>query len=73
MCRDFVGPLARINGTLTAEQYREIMEEHMLSTTRDRMAPDWLFQQDGDPKHMSNLMMGRRRKLPDGRYVRTPG
>ena len=73
MCRDFVGPLVRVNGKLTAEQYREIMEEYMLPTARDRMAPDWLYQQDGDPKHTSDLMLGKRRKLRNGRFVRTPG
>lgn len=71
--RDFVGPLVRINNTMNAEQYRDILENHMLPVARERMAPCWLFQQDGDPKHTSQLMLGKVRRLPDGRKIRTPG
>jgi hypothetical protein len=73
MSRDFIGPLVRIEGTLTGPKYRDIMEQHMLPTARDRMAPGWKFQQDGDPKHTCKLMMGNVRKLPGGRKLRLPG
>lgn len=73
MCRDFVGPLVRIAGTMNANNYRDILEEHMLPTAQDRMPPNWIFQQDGDPKHTSNLMMGRRVRGQNGNWFRLPG
>jgi hypothetical protein len=58
---------------MTAESYRQIMEQHMLPAAKEKMAPGWLFMQDGDPKHTSQLMMGRKRRLPGGRFLRLPG
>jgi hypothetical protein len=73
MARNFKGPLVRIDGTLTAEKYRNIMEQDMLPAARANMLPGWEFQQDNDPKHTSKLLMGNMRKLPDGRKMRLPG
>ena len=44
----------------------------MLPWARDKMAPNWIFQQDGDSKHMSARMTGKRARLPYGRFVGTP-
>lgn len=58
---------------MTAVDYQNILATHMLPWARDKMAPNWIFQQDGDSKHMSARMTGKRVHLPDGRFVRTPG
>uniref|UniRef100_A0A914MWW3 Transposase n=1 Tax=Meloidogyne incognita TaxID=6306 RepID=A0A914MWW3_MELIC len=70
ICRDFVGPLVRIVGTMNAIQYRDILEEHMLPMAQERMPPNWHFQQDGDPKHTSQLMMGKRIRRENGGWMR---
>lgn len=58
---------------MDAIQYRDILEGHMLPTAQERMPPNWLFMQDGDPKHRSQLMMGRRVRVPGGGWMRFPG
>ena len=73
MCRDFVGPLVRIVETMDASRYRDILEDNMLPTARERMVPNWIFQQDGDPKHTSQLMMGKRVRRQNGGWMRLPG
>lgn len=49
--------------------YRDILAEHLLPFARDQMGDGFIFQQDGDSKHMAQLMTGWRRRLPDGRRV----
>lgn len=63
----------RINGRLNAEGYRNILADEMLPFARDRLAPGWIFQQDGAAIHTGQLMYGPLRRLPDGRRVRLPG
>ena len=53
--------------------YRNILSQHLLPFTRDRLAPDFLFQQDGAAAHNSQLILGPIRRLPCGRKVRLPG
>lgn len=67
--RDCKGPLVRINGIMNAPMYRDILAEYLLPFARDRIGENFIFQQDGDSKHMSQMMTGHRRKLPDGRRV----
>jgi transposase len=50
------GHLHLVDGIMEQQQYREILEEHML-TSAEELFPDgaWYFQQDNDPKHTANL------------------
>ncbi|CCO38111.1 Transposable element Tcb2 transposase [Rhizoctonia solani AG-1 IB] len=52
-----VGRLHRIEGTLTAKKYVEILKEDLLGTLEDHklMPQDIIFQQDNDPKHTAKL------------------
>lgn len=54
--RDGVGPLVRIEGVMKAENYRDILEQQMLPHAQEKMAADWIFQDDNDPKHTSRLV-----------------
>lgn len=68
-----VGPLVLIDGIMDAHKYKGILETHMLPHAQAKMGQGWLFMQDGDPKHTSQLMMGRRLKIRSGFFVRMPG
>jgi transposase len=53
-----VGDLHKINGTMTAEVYRQILTHHAFPSA-NRIFNDgdrWTFMQDNDPKHSSNLI-----------------
>ena len=54
--RDCVGPFIEIKGRMNAEMYKDILESHMLPHAKDKMATDWVFQHDNDPKHSSKLV-----------------
>lgn len=51
-----IGPLHRINGIMDSLQYREILQTKMKPFAVDNMPQNWVFQQDNDPKHKSNLV-----------------
>lgn len=52
-----VGPLCRIECTLDAPKYIDILEDGLLGTLHDPNlhAPEVVFQHDNDPKHTSQL------------------
>lgn len=68
-----MGPLVLIEGIMNASKYREIMQKSMLPFANANMSPDWLYQQDRDPKHTSELMLGQKLKIRRGVFVRMPG
>ena len=63
----------RIDGTLTADKYSQILEHSLLPEAQTAFGSNWYLLHDNDPKHTSSLMQGPRRKLKDGRYLRLPG
>ncbi|CCA75761.1 related to transposase-Wolbachia endosymbiont of Drosophila ananassae, partial [Serendipita indica DSM 11827] len=50
-----VGDLCFIDGTMDAKKYIQILDQHLPASVRHfRMQhTNWIFQQDGDPKHTS--------------------
>ena len=51
-----VGPIFKIEGTMTANGYLAILKDVMLPYAEDNMPLLWVFQQDNDPKHKSKLV-----------------
>ena len=48
-----VVPLVPINGAMDRFKYHAILEKYMLPHAKQKMARNWEFQQDDDPKHIS--------------------
>uniref|UniRef100_A0A914D509 Tc1-like transposase DDE domain-containing protein n=1 Tax=Acrobeloides nanus TaxID=290746 RepID=A0A914D509_9BILA len=48
-----VGPLVRVDGKVNSEDYREVLENHMIPFSRRTFHGNWIFMQDNDPKHGS--------------------
>jgi hypothetical protein len=68
-----IGPLVLIDGIMDSSKYRDMMQNAMLPFANATMSPNWLYQQDGDPKHTSELMLGRKLKMKNGMVVRLFG
>ena len=50
-----VGDLHRVKGILTGTEYRKILIHHLVPSA-NRLNPEgFIFQQDNDPKHTSNV------------------
>ena len=62
----------RINGNLDGQKYRQILDNYLLPFHREKLTPDYLFQQDSAGPHMAQVITGFRRRLPCGRKVKLP-
>lgn len=51
----FRGDLIKIDGVLRKERYREILEDHGISSGLRIIGENFVFQQDNDPKHTSKI------------------
>lgn len=51
-----VGPLKIIEGTMTGETYRALLNKSMVPYSRQNMPECWIFQHDNDPKHTSGVV-----------------
>ena len=52
-----VGSLIFINGNMTGESHREILENNLLkSVEKLGMSHDWIFQHDNNPKHRAAII-----------------
>lgn len=45
----------------------------MLNFSREKLGPDFLFQQDSAGPHIAQLLTGHIRRLPGGQKLRLPG
>ena len=48
--------LEKINGTFNSKKYKEILERNLLDVINSFHGDEYVFQQDNDPCHVSNLM-----------------
>ena len=52
-----VGNLVFIDGNVTGELYRDILQKNLLQSAKKlNMAKDWWFQHDNDPKHTARIV-----------------
>ena len=52
-----VGNLVFIDGNMTGEMYRDILDKNLLESVKKlKMNDDWIFQQDNDPKHKAAIV-----------------
>lgn len=47
------GPICRVNGIMDQHIYVDILRNHLLPFANEKLAEDWIFQADNDPKHTS--------------------
>ena len=46
-----------IDGNMTGELYRDILQKNLLQSAKKlNMAKNWLFQHDNDPKHTARIV-----------------
>lgn len=52
---DDVGPVVVVKGIMNGNYYVDLMKTHMLLHAKAKMCHGWIFQQDYDPKPISNV------------------
>ena len=45
-----VGPLLRINGKMTEEMYKNVLQNNLTKDYEDELPLDFIFQHDNDPE-----------------------
>jgi transposase len=48
-----VGELVKVEGIMRKEQYHNILQRHAIPSGTELIGPNFIFQQDNDPKHTS--------------------
>ena len=48
---NIVGPLPFTSTKMNSENYKKLLEEHLLSNAADLAGEKWIFQQDNAPIH----------------------
>ena len=51
-----VGPLVLIEGIMTAQVYKNILQNNLVQYAASKMGPDWVFQHVNDPKHTAKIV-----------------
>lgn len=51
-----VGSIVQINGKMTGEKYKNILNDHLNGDFADNLPLAWTFQQDNDPKHCPRVV-----------------
>lgn len=51
-----VGPLLKIDGTMDAQIFKNILEKHTVPFGKTKLRRGWIMQMDNDPKHRSKLV-----------------
>jgi transposase len=55
-CRDRLGPLVVIDGRITGERYKALLEEYLLPFMNELGAADYTFQDDNAAAHTANVV-----------------
>ena len=50
-----MGPLLRIEGTMTGQYYKDMMVDKVIPWANQNMPSGWILQQDNVPKHVSKV------------------
>lgn len=51
-----VGPIVQIDGNMTGEVYKNILQQNLMGDYARSLPTEWLFQHDNDPKHCSRVV-----------------
>lgn len=55
-CRDRLGPLIVVDGRITGERYRALLEEHLIPFMNELGAENYTFQDDNAAAHTANIV-----------------